>query len=264
MRWTVVRPVVALLLVASLAACGDGEGPDGEGPTRSPTIELPSPTRTDAPENTDEAEPSETAEEPEPSAEEPSASDRSPGGGSDRPSVRPSDESSEQPSEESSESAETPPDEEEADDEETPTWLWWLLAAIVVGAIVAIPLLIRARRRKAWRRELSEAEAELGWVARELLPGLRRVSSREQVAGGWAVALPRVTAAEDRLTVLESSAFDDGGRERTRALRDASRLARARMEQLVEPGPHDTWALDLDAVMADLEAALGPPRPAPA
>ena len=112
--------------------------------------------------------------------------------------------------------------------------------------------------------QLSEAEAELGWVARELLPGLRRVSSREQVAGGWAVALPRVTAAEDRLTVLESSAFDDGGRDRTRALRDASRLARARMEQLVEPGPHDTWALDLDAVMADLEAALGPPRPAPA
>jgi hypothetical protein len=264
MHWT-VRPVLALLLAASLAACGDGEGPDGEGPTRSPTIALPTPTRTEAPDETGQPEPSETAtQEPEPSANEPSASERP----SERPSVRPSDETSEQPTEEpteeSSESADTSTDADEADDEATPTWLWWLLAAVVVGAIIAIPLLLRARRRNAWRRQLSEAEAELGWVARELLPGLRRVGSREQVAGGWAVGLPRVTAAEDQLTVLESSAFDDGGRDRARALRDASRLARARMEQLVEPGPHDTWALDLDAVMADLEAALGPPRVSPA
>jgi hypothetical protein len=32
------------------------------------------------------------------------------------------------------------------------------------------------------------------------------------------------------------------------------------MEQIVGPGPHDTWSLDLDAIMADLEAALGPAR----
>ena len=140
--------------------------------------------------------------------------------------------------------------------------MWWLLAALLVGAVVAIPLLVRSRRRAAWRQQLSEAEGELGWLARELLPGLRRVASVEQVAGGWAVGAPRVTAVEDRLTVLESTAYDDAGRDRARSLRDASRLARLRMEQLVGPGPHDTWALDLDAIMADLEAALGPP-PAP-
>ena len=120
----------------------------------------------------------------------------------------------------------------------------------------------RARRRAAWRQQLSEAEGELGWLARELLPGLRHVGSREQVAGAWTVASPRVTAAEDALTVLESTAPDDLGRSRAQALRDASRLARQRMEKLIAPGPHDTWSLDLDAIMADLEAALGPPSPA--
>ena len=90
------------------------------------------------------------------------------------------------------------------------------------------------------------------------------MGSVEQVAGAWAVAAPRVTAAEDALTVLEPTAPDDAGQERARALRDASRVARQRMEQLVAPGLHDTWALDLDAIMADLAAALGPPPAAPA
>ena len=54
------------------------------------------------------------------------------------------------------------------------------------------------------RRDLAEAEGELAWFARELLPELRQVGSREQVAGGWTVGQTRVAAAEDRLTVLES------------------------------------------------------------
>ena len=66
----------------------------------------------------------------------------------------------------------------------------------------------------------------------------------------------RVVEVEDRLTALEASARSDADHTRARALRDAVRLARGRMQRIVEPGPHDTWALDLDAVMADLEAAL--------
>ena len=84
----------------------------------------------------------------------------------------------------------------------------------LLGAAIGIPLLLRSRRRAAWRAELAEAEGELAWAARELLPGLRTTGSREQVAGGWAVGAPRVAAAEDRLTVLESSAYDDGSRAR--------------------------------------------------
>jgi hypothetical protein len=44
-------------------------------------------------------------------------------------------------------------------------------------------------------------------------------------------------------------------------LRDAVRVARGRMQSLSGPGAHDEWALDVDDVMAGLEAALGP-RPA--
>ena len=148
--------------------------------------------------------------------------------------------------------------------------MWWVLAALVLGSAVAVPLVLRARRRSAWGRALAEGEGEVAWLARELLPELRRGGSLEQVAGGWAVGRTRVTAAEDRLTVLESTAPDDVGRERARALREASRRAQAGMERLTGSGPHDTWALDLDAVIDDLEHVLRPspdtsvPPPAPA
>jgi predicted nuclease with TOPRIM domain len=78
------------------------------------------------------------------------------------------------------------------------------------------------------------------------------------MAGGWAVSQGRVAAAEDGLTVLESTAPDDAGEARARALRDAVRDARARMQRLVAPGQHDTWALDLDTLMIDLQSTLRP------
>ena len=126
---------------------------------------------------------------------------------------------------------------------------------------MAIPLVLRSRRRNAWDQELAAEEAEVSWLARELLPELRRAASREEVAGGWTVSQGRVSAAEDRLTVLESSAPDEPRGARARVLRDASRAARAQLQRIVGPGPHDTWALDLDAIIIDLETAL---RPAPA
>lgn len=161
-------------------------------------------------------------------------------------------------------SPEAPEPEAEAEpveDEDVPTWVWVLAAALVLGCLVAIPLVVRARRRTAWRQDLATAEGELAWLARELLPELRRAGSLDEAAGGWSVSQARVSAVEDRLTVLESSAHDDQGRSRALVLRDASRAARAQMQRLLGPGPHDTWALDLDAVITDLETAL---RPSPA
>jgi hypothetical protein len=265
-------------------------------PTRSVTGGLPSPTRTGAtedteepaptatespedtdqpaptvtqtvtqtPEDTDEPEPSRTpTRQPQPSGQPPSESSEP--SAESPPQSEPAtedtaaeDTATEDTATEDSAADDEATGEETSDDDTVPTWLWWLLAAVVVGLAIGIPLLLRSRRRSAWRQQLAEAEGELGWLARELLPGLRRAHSREEVAGGWAVASPRVTAAEDSLTALESTAYDDGGRDRARALRDASRLARQRMEQLLAPGPQDTWALDLDTIMADLEAALGP------
>ena len=272
MRRNVAGPLIALLLAISLVACGDGEGPDGEGPTISPTRsatrEPPSSNPSESPEGSESAQPepsSTPTEEPEPTSDT-SPSDRVSDRESDRPSDRPSDRTSEPQSELDVrtvaggifEPGAEPDDGDASTDDETPTWPWWLLAALVIGAAVAIPLLVRRRRRAAWRQRLAEAEAELGWLARELLPSLRHVGSVEQVAGGWTVGSPRVLSAEDELTALESTAHDDAGRDRARALRDACRLARVRMEQLVAPRSHDTWALDLDAIMADLEAALGP------
>ena len=136
-------------------------------------------------------------------------------------------------------------------------------ALLLAAAAVGIPLWVRARRRGAWRQELAAAESEVAWFARVLLPELRQVGSAEQLAGGWAVGRTRVAAAEDRLTVLESTAPDDPGRERARMSRDAVRLASGRVQQLSAPGPHDSWALDLDAIIADLEVVLGGPPVTP-
>ena len=278
---SVLLPVVLLLV-----SCGGGDGGGGArpsiSPTRTPTASLPSPElpsitrsptrtgsperpsptrspgRTESPERPTPTRSPEQTESPEPPAPTPSpeqtASPTEPltQGGSAIPTQNP--DATDAPSPDSTEGQDeaAPP---AAEDEGVPSWVWWLLAALVLGTAVAIPLVVRARRRNAWRRDLTEAEGELTWFARELLPGLRQVGSREQLAGGWTVGQPRVAAAEDRLTVLESTAPDEAGRARARSLRDASRWARGRMQQVTGPGS-DTWALDLDTIIADLETVL--------
>ena len=142
-----------------------------------------------------------------------------------------------------------------------PSWLWWVLAAMALAVAVAVPLLVRGRRRRAWRADLASAEEEVAWLARVLLPELRRMPSLAEVAGGWNVAASRVVAVEDRLTALETSAPDDAARTRTRVLRDALRTARVHMQQLLESGSRDTMSRGLDAVAAELEAALASANP---
>ena len=109
--------------------------------------------------------------------------------------------------------------------------------------------------------DLAAAEDEVAWFARVLIPELRQSGSAEQVAGGWAVGSSRVSAVEDRLTALEASAPDDTGRTRARTLRDSVRASRARMQELVASAATDTLPQDLDAVVTELEAALGAANP---
>jgi len=135
------------------------------------------------------------------------------------------------------------------------------LIAFLVALAVAIPLLVRSRHRRAWRDDLASAEEDVAWFARSLIPDLRRTGSVEAAAGGWTIAASRVTAAEDRLTVLEASAPDDPAQVRAATLRDAVRSARLRMEALHDSSTAATLSQDLDAAAADLETALTPPTP---
>lgn len=141
-----------------------------------------------------------------------------------------------------------------------PSWLWWLLAAVALGVAVALPLVLRARRRRGWLTDFAAAEKEVAWYARDLIPELQRTSAGEQVAGGWAVGSSRVVALEDRLTALEASAPDDASRDRARALREAVRGSRSRTQDLVGSGAAETLSQELAAVATDLEAALGAPN----
>lgn len=149
-----------------------------------------------------------------------------------------------------------------ADTSDASGWLWWLLAALIVALAVAAPLLLRARRRRAWQADLEAAEGEIAWFARVLVPELRLAESLDQAAGGWAVGSSQVSAIEDRLTALEATAPDDTGRTRARTLRDAVRAARNRLQILLTAGQVDTFQRDLDAVAAELERTLEVPQPA--
>jgi hypothetical protein len=136
-----------------------------------------------------------------------------------------------------------------------PAWLWWLLGALLVAAAIGIPLLVRARRRRAWRAALAAAEQEVGWFVRELLPELQQAGSATEVRGGWGVGEARVVAVEDRLTELAASGPDDAGTARAVQLRDAVRESRERVRALAELGQADV-SRDLAAVSADLAATL--------
>jgi hypothetical protein len=266
----VVRWVAGCVLVTGLlvACAGEGEGGSGDRPSLSPTaspdlpsptksLDLPSPTRSrsdapDTPEPTPDEETTEAAPDEETTEAAPDESPEQSQAPESSPTANNGDAKAD-------DTDATPSD----DDESTPSWVWWLigLAVVAIGALV-IWLVTRSKKRNAWQADLREAEAEVDWFAHTLLTGLRSSGSLEQVVGGWHVGATRVAAVEDRLTVLESSASQDEDRIRARGLRDAVRLARGRMEELATPGPHDSWALDLDDTIANLETAFGPTPPA--
>ena len=273
----------ALVAALLLGSCADGgEGGPSVDPTRtasllpSRTASLPSPTslptRSDSP-----AEP-----EPEPEPSDPAETSEAP---SDTPSETPSETVPETPSEAPSETPTASPADsatpgatadaspttvpEDADDgtaeeaDGVPAEVWWLVAVLVAGLAIGVPLLLRSHRRKTWQSDFASARDEAAWLTRGLLPELRRSVSREQVAGGWAVSSARVRVLEDRLTALEATSSDDPGGAQARALREAVRAARVRVEALVAPGSSLSVSSELAGVSNDLELALQQAGPEP-
>jgi hypothetical protein len=148
------------------------------------------------------------------------------------------------------------PTEEQVDDAHH--WWWLAVAVLLVGGGVAFLLVRRGKSRHAWEARLASAEQELGWFARDLVPQLRGSRSAAEMAGGWAVASPRVVALGDRLSELATTAPGDEQRARAAELRDAVRTAHDRMSGLsAESGPD--WVAGLDGVQGPLLAALLPP-----
>jgi len=276
----VVASLTLLALLVPLTGCGGGSGETpspttsptmtGSTPTRSPDrtqaptptptpTESPSATRTPGPTRT--AAPAPTSAAPSPTA---ATSTRTvtvePTPTPTPTTAAPSPTAATSSAEAAPESSSTASDEASGDDG-VPSWVWWLLAALVISAAVLIPLLIARSRRADWQQRLAAARAEVGWLARELLPQLRATGSLEGVAGGWQIALPRVAAVEDELTVLESSAKSEEDALSARVLRDAVRASQERVEAVLAGGADASWALDLDDVVVTLESALAARTP---
>jgi hypothetical protein len=97
----------------------------------------------------------------------------------------------------------------------------------------------------------------VAWFARVLVPELGQSGTLDLVEGGWTVSASRIAAVEDRLTVLEASAPNDSALTGTRALRDAVRESRGRMEGLLQSGNPEAISPTLNEIAAELETALG-------
>jgi hypothetical protein len=264
------RGCVALLLATvALSACGGGGGDGGDGsleptasltrtPAGSVTASVPSPTRTAA-SRTRTLRPSEQpSDRP---SEQPTVTESA----GPRP-TRTATETATQtatPTEAPSETATPGPAAGTPEDSSgLPGWFWWLLAVLLVSGAVALPLVLRSRRRAAWHVKLAAAEDEVAWFARTLLPELRAARTSEGIGGGWRVSEERVADTEDRLTTLVASAPDPQAADRAVTLRDGVRAARNRIRELVGFRAPDATA-DVDAVIVDIEAVLAPPQAAP-
>jgi len=135
------------------------------------------------------------------------------------------------------------------------------VAAGLAAAALVVVMIRRARRRGAWDSELAAAEVDAAWLARHLLPQLQRAASADELAGGWTVSQARVTSLEDRLTSLESTAPDESRRNRSRELRDAVRVARRGVDDLVATHASTSSAVGLSSIATELEVALDPVAP---
>lgn len=260
-----------------LAACG---ADDGQGTADRPSVTAsPSPTRTLPSRTRSPDVPDQTESEPRPSRSMTSSPDTT---GPATPTASPTREpepepESQQPTARTStviavpvpattssapsfSSSPSPAGEAGATAEEdgVSSAVWVAVAFLAVAATIGTWLLVRARRRQNWHTSLRDAQAEVAWFARDLVPQLRTSGSVDQVVGGWHVAVPRVASAEDQLTALSSSAPSQEDAVRALQLRDAIRSAREKLETLSGPGRHDEWGLDLDEVEAALEAVLEP------
>jgi hypothetical protein len=239
------------------------------------TASVPSPTRSARPtEPAASATPVPSASEPAPAPSQPPPQEPEPSSPRPEPSrTEPGSQSPEQsPSAESGSTpqatdAEALPGGAAADDDApagesdaSSVW-WWLLAALALALAVGVPLLRRTRRRHDWADGLSAAESEVGWMARELMPGLADSGSLEASAGAWAISLERVDALETALAELERTAYDDAGRLRARFLLDAVRRARSRVDDGLRGGDRQAFTTALFDVVADLEAAAGAAAP---
>ena len=147
-----------------------------------------------------------------------------------------------------------------------PAWPWWLLGAALIAVAIAVPLLLAARRRRnSWTAQLMTATGEIVWYARQLIPQLQEAGSRDQLAGAWQVTRDRVSALEDTLTGLQSTASDEPEAARARGLRDAVRDARTRIDAAADtarpPVDTATTRYALGEVRATLETALANSEP---
>ena len=281
------RHIAYVVLVAALlTGCGNAGGGSGEEsrPTPSATLDLPSPTRSRT--STNDAQPSlptPTRDTPNASAPVPDRTRDTAQSKPEEPTRQPEKTDAQQPVQKPSQQPAAGPTTSSSTSTTTltttstttsttgdngsggtPAWVWLLLAVVIFGALAGGTVVwFRPRRKHRWLTDLRAAGEEVEWFAHGLLPELRRSTSLDQVVGGWNVASTRVEAAEDRLTILESSAPSEAEGSRARALRDDVRLAAQRLDALAVVAAHDTWVLELDAVAADLEAALGIPKPTP-
>jgi hypothetical protein len=284
LRARLVLVLTGVVLAAGASACsGDGVSlptvsrTGGSVALPSPSLTLPSLTR--SPSAGPTADP--TTEEPEPTTEEPEPTARPPISPPERSTATVTATASAPPpatvtqepgpretatvTQEATPSPSPSPSStdvaagEPAQDDGISPW-WLLLAALLAAGAVAL-LVQRSRRRAAWQQDLAAQEAEVDWLAHDLLPRLQTTVGPDALAGGWLVASERVLLTEDRLTELQAKGPDEEGTTRARALRDAVRSTRTGVEDVIAARDPASQAAELARLATRLDAVAHPATP---
>lgn len=129
-------------------------------------------------------------------------------------------------------------------------------AAVLLAATIALLVVRRHRRRRAWADAFAAGVEQATWFARALMPSLAQAGSFEQLARTWQVSSAQVSAIEDQLTALESTAGEPDRAARARTLRDAVRSARVRVQTLLASADVSAARAVLATAAGEIEAAL--------
>jgi hypothetical protein len=105
---------------------------------------------------------------------------------------------------------------------------------------------------------MADAEHELAWFARDLIPQLRRTGAAPGVAGVWPIAAPRIASLQGALAALVASAPDDRRRAAAASADDAVRAAQVALDAVTAESTVP-WETALDNAQARLLDALVPP-----
>lgn len=230
---SVRRALPALLIVVagvSLAACSGDSIPSGEQLSRTPTVDVPSPTRTSQPDRsadrrspdgrpTATKEPEPTAESetptrtrsatPKPPTPTQTSQPKPPTAPASTPAPNPTLTITSTPRPTVVVTPQPSPSPAPVDESGSSPWLWLGLAALAAATAGVIAALVtRRRRRREWLNRTAATADSVRWLNDTYVPSLLGLGTSQQLQQSWQEGSARFAGLDSELTALGAEAPD--------------------------------------------------------